>query len=58
MIKRLKKLWGWGIQYEKKIIEVYNYQEIMALKMKKMGEVLHFKIIKIYLDKYKKICYY
>ena len=26
--------------------------------MKKMGEVLHFKTIKIYLDKYKKICYY
>ena len=42
----------------KKIIEVYNYQEIMALKMKKMGEVLQFTTIKIYLDKYKKICYY
>ena len=24
-------------------IKDYNYQEIMALKMKKMGEVLHFK---------------
>ena len=43
---------------KKEIIEVYNYQEIMALKMKKMGEVLHFKIIKKTLDKYKKICYY
>ena len=42
----------------KEIKKIFNYQEIMALKMKKMGEVLHFKTIKIYLDKYKKICYY
>ena len=42
----------------KEIKKIFNYQEIMALKMKKMGEVLHFKTIKKYLDKYKKICYY
>lgn len=43
---------------KKEIVEVYNYQEIMALKMKKMSEVLHFKTIKKYLTNIKKICYY
>ena len=47
--------------YEKKInwnFEIFKEVAKEMFRVLKEGGVLHFKTIKIYLDKYKKICYY